>query len=376
MKKTKITWNLIACVILLATLVIVYVANSKMHFEMDDVWYSTNLVTGEKLENVQDIIESQIWHFKQWGGRSMAHGILQLTLLSGEKMADVINTTCFFLLGMIICLIARTRNLWHYILCCGFMVVLNANWSQTLLWQSGVANYLYMTIVILLFLWCYFDPLEQEQKKNRFGITFWIIPLGLIAGWSNENMGPAVTIGTVLVSIYLYWKEKKCYPYMILGSISAFLGSIPVIFAPGNFIRGDEAAALVQGKGLLWQAFLRGFSIANGLFYYLLDGVILLLILILVSCYLLKQRLVVVDWLLLLMGILSYGAMILSPHYPDRASFGTMILLLCVIMRLFVRILQQKEELELPARGVAFFVWLGGMFPLCTYICQMLGWIK
>lgn len=62
---------------------------------MDDEWYGTNLVTNQPLRGLSDIIESQIWHFRNWGGRCMTHGILQLTLMSGEFMADMLNMAAF-----------------------------------------------------------------------------------------------------------------------------------------------------------------------------------------------------------------------------------------------------------------------------------------
>lgn len=57
-------------------------------FMMDDIWYGTNLATGEPLRSLGDIVEGQIWHFMNWGGRSMTHAALQLTLMSGELAAD------------------------------------------------------------------------------------------------------------------------------------------------------------------------------------------------------------------------------------------------------------------------------------------------
>ena len=74
--------------IIVAGIVILAVAewfgHRRITFMMDDEWYGTNLVTNQPLRGLSDIIESQIWHFRNWGGRCMTHGILQLTLMSGE----------------------------------------------------------------------------------------------------------------------------------------------------------------------------------------------------------------------------------------------------------------------------------------------------
>lgn len=374
--RSKNAQRIVAAVLTLLSLLVLYKANVEMPFKMDDDWYGTNLVTGAPLSGIRDIWESQVWHFFHWGGRSMAHGQLQLVLLAGSAAADVMNVCVTVLLTALICVLADTKDWFHGLFTFGLLIILNANWSQTLLWQSGAANYLYMTSWILLFLLCYFRTLENPQKKELPGITFWIASLGLLAGWSNENMGPAVWIGTLLV-IFFVWKEKKkIYPWMLVGNLFCLAGCGLLILAPGNFVRNTEAAGQTGGMGALWRAFLRGFSVANGLFYYLLDAFLLVAFFLFVYCFVLGKKLRRTDQLCLLMAVLSWGAMVLSPHYPDRAAFGTMVLCIVPVVHMFAQMQREKETLRLPAYGVVLFVWLGGMFPLCTYICQMIGWIK
>ena len=358
------------------SIVILFIANRKMLLKMDDEWYATNLVTGLPLASLSDIWESQVWHFFQWGGRSIAHAMLQLVLWTGPFVADCINVAVTVLLVVFICKLADAQKNVFGLITLGFLVILNLNWSQTLLWHSGAANYLYMTTWILLFLLFYFRTLENKEAKKLPGIVFWIAPLGLFAGWSNENMGPAVWLGTLCMILFLWIKEKRVYPWMLVGNLFCLAGCGLVILAPGNFVRKVEAVEGVAEKGLLWRVFLRCFSVTNGLFYYLRHAVVLLLILLLVYCFVLGKKLRKTDCFCLMMAVLSWGAMILSPHYPDRAAFGTLILLLIPILRMIAGIWNEKKEAVLPGYGVALFIWLGGMFPLCTYICQMLGWIQ
>lgn len=39
---------------------------------------------------------------------------------------------------------------------------LNANWRMSMFWQAGAANYLYITVFILLFVWCYLREVPDE----------------------------------------------------------------------------------------------------------------------------------------------------------------------------------------------------------------------
>ena len=83
-------------------LVLLFLVHQQTQFMMDDEWYATNLVTGEKLQSFSDILESQKWHYDNWGGRSVTHGILQMTLMSGEFWANIFNMTATLLLVFMI----------------------------------------------------------------------------------------------------------------------------------------------------------------------------------------------------------------------------------------------------------------------------------
>jgi hypothetical protein len=254
------------------------------------------------------------------------------------------------------------------------MVLLNANWGQTLLWQSGVANYIYTTIFILLFLYQYLKVLEDPQKKSWKAIVFWIIPLGLFTGWSNENMGPAVWVVSIGVIIYHYWKTKKVPIWMILGNISCLLGSVLVILAPGNQVRIAENFEEVT-YGWKMKVFLRFNQMGIAFFQYLFPTILILLILIFVYCGILKLSLRKTDMALMAAGVLSFGAMILSPHYPDRATFGTMVFFICTIIHMLSTILEQRKDLVIGRNLILLFCWLATNFVFMEYLVQVLEWV-
>ena len=80
--------------------------------------------------------------------------------------------------------------------------------------------------------------------------------------------------------------------------------------------------------------------------------------------------------LLLLGALLSWGAMILSPHYPDRAAFGTMVLLICAILSMAGKIADRQKENVWMFYGCAVLIWLRGMYFLVEYLGLCWGWIK
>ena len=370
-QKKIIRWTSLIFIVL--TGIIVWRVNYEIGFMMDDDWYSTLLYEDTPIRNLSDIIHAQLWHYFNWGGRSMAHALLQLILLAGEYWADILNTAMIFVLAWLICLAAGRVGMPYYFAALGMLLGLNANWKMSMFWEAGAANYLYMTGFVLAFLLCYLYY-EDHGEKNIPGITLWILPLGLIAGWSNENMGPAVWIVSLLVMILRRRERKRIPLWMYLGNISCLAGSILMIAAPGNYVRGEETGE--EAYSLLWRLYLRCYGEAKGVMEYLFPTVLLMLFALIVCKGILKEKPGRTTVLLLVGALLSWGAMLLSPHYPDRASFGTMTLLICATLSMTGKIVDRQKENSWMFYGCAVLVWLRGMYFLVEYLGLCWGWIK
>ena len=387
-RSRKVMWGITAALLFVSVLVI-YKTHRALPFMMDDQWYSTMLWDETPISSFADIVKSQIWHYNNWGGRSMTHGILQITLLLGEHWADLLNVAMTLLLSAVICVVARYGNLPAFWAGMAMLVGLNANWKMSMFWQAGAANYLYITVFILLFAWCYLRELPEKGEavlaenagresssgpKHLWGITFWIIPLGILAGWSNENMGPAVWLLSLAVMVLSVREKRRLSPWMIMGNISCLAGSILVIAAPGNFVRSAQVES--REYGFFWQCFLRGYAESAAVTVHLFPALLVLGFLAVLCGGVLKQTIGRRNILLLLCALLSWGAMALSPHYPDRATFGTMVLLLCVILSLAEKILSVRRDLAWPLWGMAALIWLRGMYYCGEFLAITWGWIK
>ncbi len=389
-KKNQIIYA-ITFIFILVSIVVMYVTHRAVAIPLttDDLWYATMLFSEEPITSLGDIIESQIWHYFNWGGRSITHGMLQLTLLAGEGICDILNVLMTILLAGMICVTVGVKKsdgrLFAFFAAIGMLFGLNANWKMSMFWQAGAANYLYITVFLLLFLWCYLREVtngggnskigcSETEPKNLPAICLWIIPLGIVAGWSNENMGPAVWIISLLVILLRIREKQKIKLWMVSGNLSCLFGSIMVVVAPGNFVRSAQVAE--NEYGLLWKCFLRAASESKAALEYLFPAVLLLMCLLFISKGILKLTIGRENLLLLLGAVLSWGAMFLSPHYPDRATFGTMVLLICVIISTACKIYRERKECGWMLWGISVFIWLRGMYFLGDYLAVIWGWIK
>ncbi len=371
------------------SVLVMYRTHREVPFMMDDLWYSTMLSEDTPISSFADIVKSQIWHYHNWGGRSMTHGILQLTLLAGEQAADLLNVGVTLLLAWALCISAGSRSLSAFFAGMAMVLGLNANWKMSMFWQSGAANYLYITVFILFYAYCFLRELPDEKPvpyadnngrkkescvKELPGIVLWIIPLGILAGWSNENMGPAVWVLSLIVIGHTIAEKRKVRLWMILGNLSCLFGSIMVIIAPGNFVRAEQA--VTGNYGVLWRCFLQGYAESKAALEYLFPTLLVLGILLFAGKCVLKIKVGRRNSILLLCALLSWGAMALSPHYPDRAAFGTMALFVCVILSMAEKIVSERNDLRLPILGVFAFIWLKGMYFCGEYLSICWGWIR
>ena len=391
-KRERILYG-VSAIILLTSVVILYVAHRAVPFMMDDLWYSTMLSSEEPITSLGDIVQSQIWHYHNWGGRSMTHGMLQMILLSGEEVADVLNVLVTLLLSAMICVVAGKKSIPFFLAAFGMVFGLNANWKMSMFWQAGAANYLYITVFILLFLHCYLREIDEPentegllikpvknhemvknlQVKNLPWIIVWIIPLGLMAGWSNENMGPAVCLISAIIT-WLQWRETgRVKVWMPLGVLASFVGSILVVAAPGNFVRSAEAAA--NEKGFLWNLFLRFYGEGQAALNFLFPALLLTAVVWFLGKNVLGIPVSRKNRFLCFGALLSWGAMFLSPHYPDRATFGTMVLMICFVLSMAVDILQKRREMKFGFWWISLLIWARGIYYLMEYLAICWGWI-
>ena len=346
-KNSKNSYIILTVIGVAVLLILQFIAHRMTPFMRDDLWYATNLVTGEKVSSVSDIIESQIWHYFNWGGRSINHALLQAVLASGEVAADIFNILATIILGFVIYKTSRAKNTLMFLLCEALIVAFNASLFFSMLWESGSVNYLYSTSWILLYVAVIIKELDLDitKKGDSKGKTIakciWIIPLALIAGWSTENMGPTCFVLTVGVIIFLAVKKRRIPIFLFEGALMTLIGSAVLILAPGNFVRNQfvEKASLIN----IIRARIDSFLMSGCGF--LLPSFLFAIILLVIQIYIIKE-IKPRDIALFAFAVIAQGAMILSPAYPQRASFGIMCVLITYMVSVISRLYENHKKMR------------------------------
>ena len=376
--KNKRIWSDVTIyAIMLVFVTFLYLCNHLIIFMQDDLWYWTNLVTGEKISGVGDIVQSQVWHYQNWGGRTVAHTLLQFLLWGGGRLCNVLNTVAFDALALFLAKAGRKWNAKSILLGAAMMIAFNPNMLETLFWQSGTANYLYMTLLSFPLVWFYVRSLlVKEQQKQSAGMSvlsvIGMLVWGLLAGWTNENMGPTYFLLSVIVIVLCIREKKKIRAWMVAGSLSLAAGSALMILAPGNRVRETEIVSLGSWKLDLCK---RVFDYFKGAFVYLLPVLIFAILSYVLYRMVLNRRPDKATLLILLGGIVSFLGLALSPHVPDRSLFGSMCFFIWGSVRMTAEVFEESKK-ERYHFLITLFIAFAALYKLFLFWAQGVGWYK
>ncbi len=237
LKKHK--WLSKSCIVtLIAIFILILILNLLTPLVADDYAYATanTLLEVFQLEKIQ---------YFSWGGRSVAHVFARTFLMLPKVIFSFINSLVFVLLIVIL-------N-WHgsgnleltnpkpLIIISGLIFLFAPWFGQTNLWLTGSCNYLWMATIIFAFLL----PYRMHYNHSIHFNYLYLIIMGVMAGWSNENAGGAALLYLLLMGfIELIVHHKKVWIPYLVGFSSCLFGFLMMILAPGNYVRAGQLPPL------------------------------------------------------------------------------------------------------------------------------------
>ena len=240
------SWLILGAVFLFMLLL-----NVLMPIHRDDYDYSLIWGTLQHVGYFSDVLQSMWNHYLTHGGRMVTVFGLDLFLWLGKIWFDIANAAIFT--GMITLLyfhamrkVCLGKAPWLLALSAFFAWLALPHFGEVAVWKSGSTVYLWSGICVVLFLLPYNLYLAGRLSWGH-GMAIPMFFLGILAGWSVENLAVTVVATTFLISAYC-WHEKKLKAWIPSGMIGAFVGFIGILAAPGNYVRYGEQSG---GKGIL-----------------------------------------------------------------------------------------------------------------------------
>ena len=226
----------------------------------DDFNYSMGI------NSISDIVASQYNHYFNWGGRSIAHFLVQFWLLVGKPVFNIANTIVYgifiFLIHFHITGNIKNFKAWFYIVLNIVFWFLIPVWGQNFIWLTGSCNYLWTTTIILLFLVPYRLKHDNSECQIKLWCSLLFFFLGMLAGWSNENSGAAVLFLLIAYITMKVYKRDKLFLFEILGFLGFLIGFILLILAPGNYVRAEAIEQMSNNdSSFIMYMIIRFFSI-------------------------------------------------------------------------------------------------------------------
>ncbi len=285
-------------------------------------------ITGDfqRVTSFYDIAVSQWSHYFTWGGRTVAHCLIQFFVWIGKPFFDIANTLIFVLLILLIHWLAKSPISKISVIWILLMIwICVPEWVSTMLWLTGACNYLWMAVLQLLFLLPHVKSFFGEEIKFNCSLLILYIALSFLAGWSNEAGGFAVLF-FVSAIIILQKRQKNLQSWQIAGLAAFLIGYAFLMLAPGNFAR---AATGIYNSNVHWSFDLLIVHLTGSFAEILINESILFIPII--YC-LFKFNISSVNSKLILLftlsGLIVPLIMLFSPEFPLRSCFMSPIFLL------------------------------------------------
>ncbi|NDV79139.1 DUF6056 family protein [Dysgonomonas sp. 511] len=325
-------------ILLLCIFSLAYLLNKLYPLYSDDWTY----IYSNSTSVLSQIFDRLYQQYFEWGGRSVVHSIAHLLSWAGVAISDIVNSIAFALLTFLIYRICNktnnTNTLLFAVLSLSFWLLLPV-FSCTILWLVGAANYLWGTIIVISFLYFYYNYYISDKEYKGIFYPFIFFIFGIIAGWTNENMFIAEFFFIICTFLFLWFQNKKIPLWAVCGLIGIIIGGATMILAPGNYVRSEQVGEILglADKSLFENIIYRILKAGYRYSIYILPTTLLYILLFYI--YRKQQngkgrKLLNGSLLFFLSGHIAWMAMMASPIFPPRAAFGivTFIFIGCGIL--------------------------------------------
>jgi hypothetical protein len=300
----------------------------------DDYAYSMLGKNGEHTQSIFDIFSALHSYYFKWGGRCVAHFFAWFWLFVGKSFFNIANTMiyCMFVLSIQFHSTGSLKKI-KPLFFLGVSIALwflTPTWGQNFLWLDGSCNYLWTITIVFLFL----VPFRKRNDNNLYKmnpiLSILFLFFGVLAGWTNENSSAAVLFLLIAYFIMKIIKKEQVIAFELCGGIGFLVGFIVLIVAPGNMGRLNSyewASHLFNQNGLDIGVLKYRFHNLTQIFIHK-NGLLLLILSVVIGVYnyfYQKEKLNLFTWFYFLAGLISVYSMLLSPFFPDRAYFVTIV---------------------------------------------------
>lgn len=136
----------------------------------DDYKYFFIFYTDERVASLGDIVTSMVAHWYSWGGRVMAHTLVQLFLWLPKVIFNVANAAMYvwfvYLIYVFVQPKCKTISLSLLFAILAVLWLWTPTFGETILWLTGSCNYLWGCTLMLAWLSCFKRALDTPPHTH------------------------------------------------------------------------------------------------------------------------------------------------------------------------------------------------------------------
>ena len=194
-----------------------------------------------------DAVKSSLLYYETWGGRFFAFLLFTGLCFLPHILVAFLNTAAYLLVTWLIYDIIRGNRAHNYLVFLSVHLLLwicVPEYGQIMFWMCGAANYLYMTIPVLLLIRLFRRVTLDPEEKHSVWLIALMTVVGFVAGEAMEQISAGMLVVITLYLLYIrVYKKAPPGISVLLPYISSLIGFCFSFFAPGNSAR----AATVSG---------------------------------------------------------------------------------------------------------------------------------
>ena len=324
------------CKVVIMAILLVVIAILMFRLNRPTPWVVDDIIKGEgakKLHTFQQYFD-HIWGFYfSWGGRIWGELFAYLFLSIPKRVFDIVNTIGYLVFTSLIYIniTGKFKCSPSLFLLINFLLfACLPAFGQDILWISGTANYMWASIIPLLYLAFWRRYFDQEIKGlNRIPNLMLLFILAVLSGWANENVSVSLIFLAICYMVIYRNKYGSIPRFATSGLIGLIIGTLLLWLAPGNFVR---FAAEKHSKSIL-QIIHNVFHNISVLFDF--NSTLLLILLFTMLIILGRSSKKSLSSAFMMAGVLSAMAMSVVSWIHTRIFLGCVVLMIISVGMLY-----------------------------------------
>lgn len=338
---------------------IAFIYNTLSPYTTDDYAYMYSAVTGDRITNIYQIVQSLWDDYLNIHGRVVPHFFLQLLLIGPKWIFNLVNAGMYVALVWLLLHVTndgRGTKLLLWITVPVALWVYTPAFGQVFLWASGTVNYSWCYVFALIYLKIYISLYLQPEKclgkKQLWALYIYSFFFG---AYSELVSFSVVFVSFLLLCMVMYEKRNvKEYWTHAIPMVTAAAGYLTMLLSPAQKNRKGDLALGAIGKKLI-DVFEEYYQLVQLLL------VVLAVLLVIAICYSVEKKKIIVSISLLTVNFISMAMLSVASYTVGRHYANCVIFILAAIIVLMQALIEKGTIKSVP-------------YCLCAYILVTSIW--